>query len=184
MAETNVRMKKKEVGPFEFSEQTMEEMGGCGCLLVAGDERKNNVMTIGWGFLGVLWGRPMFMVAVRPSRHTFGFLEESAEFTVNVPRKGIEDALTLCGTKSGRDMDKFKEAGLTRLAGKKVRTPIIEECIVNYECKTVWKTKMQEKDLPGFAKSGFYKSGDFHTVYFGEIVSVRADEDAIVSPSV
>jgi flavin reductase (DIM6/NTAB) family NADH-FMN oxidoreductase RutF len=169
-------MGKREVGLDDFSTETTKILAKPGCLLVSGSLGKPNVMTIGWGLIGKLWGKDVFMVAVRPSRHTFGLIEESGEFTVNVPAKGMEKVAAYCGTKSGRDVDKFKEQGMTALASKKIGAPIIEECPINYECKVIYKEKFVPEHVPDEAKKGFYKDGDFHTIYFGEIVAVHADD--------
>jgi flavin reductase (DIM6/NTAB) family NADH-FMN oxidoreductase RutF len=179
MGDTKIKFSEVRPGDMGNVGHTLESLGGCGCLLVAGDDKENNVMTIGWGSVGILWGKPVFSVLVRKSRHTHQFLEEYGEFTVNVPRIGLDDAVALCGSKSGRDMDKFKEAGLTRLPSKKVKVPGIEECGVIFECKTIWKTEVDERvmAIPTFAKAKFYPKGDLHTIYFGEIVAARAGED-------
>jgi flavin reductase (DIM6/NTAB) family NADH-FMN oxidoreductase RutF len=171
---------KIKISPTAFAAETSRALENPGCLLASGDAKKENVMTIGWGAIGVLWGRPVFMVAVRPSRHTHELLERTGEFTVNVPRKGMEAAVAYCGAVSGRDFDKFKETRLTKLAGEKVGAPIIAECCVNYECKVLWKTKVDDSVMavPDDVKKRFYPKGDLHTVYFGEIVAARADEDA------
>ena len=76
------------------------------------------------------------MVPVRKSRYTHGLIEKSGEFTVSVPlNKDLKDALMFCGTKSGRDYDKFKECNLTPIPGKEIDTPVIGECQLHYECK-------------------------------------------------
>ena len=150
---------------------------GCGCLLVSGDVGEANVMTIGWGLIGPLWGRPFFMVAVRPSRHTFGFIEKTGDFTVNVPRKGMEEIADYCGSVSGREHDKFKEKSLTLKPGKKVGSPVISECGVNYECKVAYRTKVFPSGLPQDIQRDSYPSGNYHTLYFGEILYTSADSD-------
>ncbi|MFH1622944.1 MAG: flavin reductase family protein [Candidatus Aenigmatarchaeota archaeon] len=173
-------MKKVKILPTAFADETSRALENPGCLLVSGDASKANVMTIGWGAIGVLWGKPVFMVAVRPSRHTYALLERTGEFTVNLPRKGMEATVAYCGAVSGRDVDKFKEKHLTKLPGEKVRTPIIAECGVHYECRVLWKTKVDDSvmPVPDDVKKRFYPKGDLHTVYFGEIVAARADDDA------
>jgi flavin reductase (DIM6/NTAB) family NADH-FMN oxidoreductase RutF len=155
----------------------MRVLRGCGCLLVSGDLAEANVMAIGWGLIGPLWGRPFFMLAVRPSRHTFGFIEKTGDFTVNVPRKGMEEIIDYCGSVSGREHDKFKEKGLTLEPGRSVDSPIISECGVHYECKVVYKTKVIPNGLPQDILSDSYPSGNYHTLYFGEIFYTRADRD-------
>jgi len=128
-------MAKKKIPLTGYAEETAKVLDRCGCLLVSGDMEKANVMTIGWGLIGVLWGKPVFMVAVRPSRHTFKFLEKFGDFTVNVPKRDMEEVAEYCGAISGRDCDKFKEKGLAIGRSKKVSSPIISDCIVHYECK-------------------------------------------------
>jgi len=167
--------KKTEISTFRFLDETINRLDEMGLLLVSGTLKRANVMTIGWGLPGILWGKPLFIVAVRPSRYTYQFLEETGDFTVNVPRRGMKDIVAYCGTVSGRDHDKFKEKELTLLPSKQVKSPIIGECIVHYECKVAYKTKVVKEDLPSDILSTCYPSGDYHTLYFGEIVTVHAD---------
>jgi len=171
-------MKKLKVPLTAYSEETIQTFNRCGCLLVSGKTKKANVMTIGWGLIGILWGKPFFMVAVRHSRHTHNFIEEVGDFTVNVPKKGMEKIVKYCGTVSGRKYDKFKEKGLTLMPGKKVNSPIISECVIHYECKVAFKSEVISSGLPRKIKWMYYKLGDYHTLYFGEILAAFADEDA------
>ena len=79
-----------------------------GLLLASiGKNGENNIMTIGWGLIGVLFRKPTFIVAVRKSRYSYKLLNETGVFTVNVPGEGMAEAVDFCGTKSGRDYDKF-----------------------------------------------------------------------------
>jgi flavin reductase (DIM6/NTAB) family NADH-FMN oxidoreductase RutF len=104
-------------------------------------------------------------------------MEQVSDFTVNVPPRELA-AASLCGTKSGREHDKFQEAGLTPIPSREVRSPIIRECVVHYECRTVNRVDMVPDALVQSVREKFYKNGDFHRVYFGEIVASYADEDA------
>lgn len=153
-----------------------------GLLLVSvGLDGKPNVMTIGWGLIGTLWRKPVYMVAVRKSRYTHILLEETGDFTVNVPKNGMGEITNLCGTVSGRDHDKFKEARLTPIQGRRVKAPSIEECIIHYECRTVGKLKVSVEAISKEILSEAYPSGateSFHTLYFGEILSAYAEENA------
>mgnify|MGYP000084460845 CR=1 FL=1 len=91
-------------------------------------------MTIGWGSLGFKWGQPTFTVMVRQSRYTKELIDANPEFTVSFPvKEGFAQALGLCGSKSGRDLDKFAAAGLTTKAGESVSIPVIKAaaCIWN-----------------------------------------------------
>lgn len=168
-------MAKLKVSLTAYAEETMRVLDGCGCLLVSGSMKKANVMTIGWGLIGYLWGKPFFMVAVRPSRYTHEFIEKIKDFTVNVPKKGMEDVVNYCGSVSGREHDKFKEKELILEPSKKVNSPIISDCIINYECKVKFKSKVISSDLPSKIKLMYYRDGDCHTLYFGEILATFAD---------
>ena len=168
-------MTKVEVAQTAYTEETIGVLRRCGCLLVSGDMNKANVMTIGWGLIGPLWGRPFFLVAVRPSRYTFGFIEKTGDFTVNVPRKGMEEIADYCGSVSGREHDKFKEKSLTLRPGTKVESPVISECGIHYECKVAYETKVIPSGLPHDILRDSYPSGNYHTLYFGEILYTSAD---------
>ena len=168
---------KRQVDLTAYSEETINTFKNCGCLLVAGNPNKANVMTIGWGLIGRLWEKPFFMVAVRPSRYTYGFIEEAGDFTLNVPKKGMEETLEYCGTVSGRNHNKFKEKGLTLKSARKVKSPIISECIVHYECRTSYKSRVSPT-LPKNIMDECYPTGDYHTIYFGEILDTYAEDDA------
>ena len=170
--------RKTGISPVTYLNETTRILGQCGLLLVSGKMAHANVMTIGWGLVGILWGNPFFMVAVRPSRYTYRFMEETDDFTVNVPGKDMEEVTDYCGTVSGRDHDKIKEKGLTLMPSEHVESPIIAECVVHYECKVVYKTQIVPKDLPKDIISTRYPCGDYHTLYFGEILAIYADDDA------
>jgi len=172
-------MAKVEVRYTDYFAQTIQRMREDGLLLVTmGMGGKTNVMTIGWGMMGSIWARPVFIVLVRPSRHTYTRLEQVGDFTVNVPPRELAAAVSYCGTVSGRDHDKFQEMQLTLIASREVRPPIIKECVVHYECRTLHRNDVAPDALVQVVREEFYASGDFHRVYFGEIVAAYADEDA------
>jgi len=158
------------IDPFGAVGETMECLQGDGALLVSGEV--GNPMTIGWGMIGIIWGRPVFTVLVRPSRHSFSLLEELGEFTVNVPTDGLTKALSICGTRSGRDVNKVELAGLSLGTSADIRVPFIEECAVHYECRVIHKTSVIEADLEPTINSMVYRSGNLHNIYHGEIAGV------------
>jgi len=169
-------MSKTEIPFMKYSEKTMEIMQNPGLLLVSvGKDGKLNAMTIGWGFIGVIWRKPVFIVAVRPSRYTYKLIEETGDFTVNVPSKEMSDVVEYCGTVSGREHDKFKEKNLKAVPSKHVKSPIIDQCPINYECKVIYKTKLEPTIIPEDVKSLFYPGNDYHTLYLGEILTVHAN---------
>ncbi len=170
---------KVEAGNFDYLNETLDVLGKPGLLLVSTDaDGKPNAMTIGWGTVGIIWGKPIFVVLVRPSRYTHGLMEQTEDFTVNVPSAELREAVAFCGSKSGRDYDKFAEKGLTAVPGKKVKSPIIDECVIHYECKVVHKNDVLKDELANAIVSSAYPAGDFHTIYYGEILSVYASPDA------
>ncbi|MFB0505024.1 MAG: flavin reductase family protein [Candidatus Bathyarchaeia archaeon] len=171
-------MMKLDVPFTAYAEETVGILGRIGCLLVSGNIEKANVMTIGWGLAGRFWGRPFFLVAVRPSRYTHRFIEETKDFTVNVPRKGMEEIVSYCGSVSGREHNKFEEKRLTLTPGRKVSAPSIPECVIHYECKVSYRTNVVPSALSDDILRGSYRSGNYHTLYFGEILATYADEDA------
>jgi flavin reductase (DIM6/NTAB) family NADH-FMN oxidoreductase RutF len=162
---------RTRTGDFEAALETYERLRSPGALLVAG-AGKSNIMTIGWGVLGVIWGRPVLTVLVRPSRHTHGFMESHDEFTVCIPTKEMKEAVAFCGTKSGRDVDKAAECGFTMKPGIETAVPYIHECPVHYECRIVQRNQVEASTLDAEIVGQYYPSGDFHTVYFGEILGV------------
>lgn len=154
--------------------QTSEALAalGDGAFFTAGDASAANTMTIGWGTIGIMWGKPVFVAVVRPSRYTYEFVEKSGEFTVSLPRRGeMGEALGICGSVSGRDGDKFAAAGLTLQAGRAVSAPVIAGCGLYYECRVVGRQQLAPGDLSGDINAAWYAEGNHHTVYYGEIVA-------------
>jgi flavin reductase (DIM6/NTAB) family NADH-FMN oxidoreductase RutF len=177
-------MDREKVDTFKYVREMNELLRKNGIFLVSGsitDNRqsfKPNAMTIGWGFLGTMWGKPVCIVAVRHSRHTFKLMEEAKSWIVCIPAKGMEATLDFCGTKSGRDHDKFKECKLTAKKGIEVDSPYIDECPVHIECTTVFKTDMKPGQLEAGIEKEMYKTKDFHMLYMGEVKGVYAVKDA------
>ncbi len=172
---TKVRLRYTDL----FAE-TIQRMREDGLLLATtGADGKPNVMTIGWGTIGSIWSRPIFIVLVRPSRYTYSRLEQVSDFTVNVAPRELAAAVNHCGTVSGREHDKLQEMHLTPVPSREVRAPIIKECIAHYECRTVHRNDLAPEAIAEAVREEFYASGDFHRVYFGEIVTAYADEDAV-----
>ncbi len=163
----------------DYLKETNKMLGQGGLLLASVDDQGNpNAMTIGWGTVGIIWGKPIFVVLVRPSRYTHGLIEITDDFTVNVPPPELADKVLYFGTVSGRDQDKFKAKGLTTTPGKKVKSPIVEECVIHYECRVVHKNDVIPDELTEEIRNSAYPQGDFHRIYFGEILAVYADVDA------
>ena len=161
---------RKKMGTFDLTQITIAQLGKNGLLLVAG--KQGNPMTIGWGTIGIIWGRPVFQVLVRPSRFTFGLMEETAEFTINVPTDSQKNEVLLCGTLSGRDTNKTDKCDFTLAKSEIVSVPYIRECPIHYECRTIHKNNVVNAQLDREIVAGSYKAGDYHTIYFGQILGV------------
>jgi len=163
----------------DYLRETLDALADPGCLLATrGNDGTQNAMTIGWGTIGIIWGRPVFVVLVRPSRHTWKLLEENGDFTVNVPPPELREAVGICGSRSRRDHDKFAETGLTPVPSRRVAAPVIEQCVIAYECRTIHRNHVVPEALAPAVARDCYRSGDFHTLYFGQILGVLAEPDA------
>lgn len=163
-------MSIKRIKFNEYSSEGLEQLRK-GAFLTLKDGDEVNTMTIGWGSISVIWNKPIFMVAVRYSRHTYDLIEKAKEFTVSIPlANDLKKELAYCGSKSGRNVNKFQECNLTLLDGQKILTPVIEECELHYECKVVYQQAMEPATLEEELKNRFYSNNDYHVLYFGEIV--------------
>jgi len=170
---------KRRIEYTKHFEAVMTALTGRGLLLGSYDAAgKPNIMTIGWGSLGSIWGEPMWTVLVRPSRHTHACIEHSACFTVNVPTAAMGMACAVCGSRSGRNMDKFAECELTAEKGAAVLAPRVAECPIVYECQVVHSNDVLPKKLADEIIRGAYMDGDYHTVYFGKILGAYAAGNA------
>jgi flavin reductase (DIM6/NTAB) family NADH-FMN oxidoreductase RutF len=129
-----------------------------------------NTMTIGWAAMGFCWRKPVFMVAVRDSRHTFTIIEDAADYTVSIPTGDMKDAIMYCGTQSGRDGDKLAACGLKTTPAQQVVSPVIDIPGIHVECRIVYKSAMDPAHLAGDLAT-LYPEKDYHTLYFGEIAA-------------
>ena len=160
-------------------EAVMKALTSRGLLLGSYDASgKPNIMTIGWGSVGSIWGIPLCIVLVRPSRYTYQCIEHTGCFTVNVPAEELSAACAVCGTLSGRDRDKFGECDLTAEKAGSVLAPTVAECPIVYECQVVHSNDVVPEKLAEEIVSGAYVNGDFHRVYFGKILAAGAAENA------
>ena len=118
---------KEKINVFEYSREILEALNK-GILITSKYEDKVNTMTISWGALGIEWSKPMFTIYVREHRFTKSLLDKNPEFTVNVPLDDYDKKIVgLAGVKSGRDMDKIKELGLTLEEPETISVPGIKE---------------------------------------------------------
>ena len=172
---------KQQVNAFDYAGHICESMRR-GILLTTKSNEKVNTMTIGWGTIGIEWGRPIFVAYIRIGRHTRQMLDESGEFTVNIPYGEVNSKiLGFCGTKSGRDTDKIHEMGLDLVDSSVVDVPGIRQFPLTLECKVLSQKVQNIPILPDAIQHRYYPQGidgsdpgkneDFHVAYYGEIVN-------------
>ena len=157
-------MTMEKIDYLQGTDNTISDIKSKGAFLVVKSEVDNriNTMTIGWASLGFMWGKPIMTVMVRKSRFTYQLIEEATSFTVSIPEDDLKGALKFCGTKSGRDFDKFEKCNLATISSKKVVSPIINIPGMHYECKIVCKSEMDPKLVYSKYKENYYKGNDFH----------------------
>jgi flavin reductase (DIM6/NTAB) family NADH-FMN oxidoreductase RutF len=174
-------MAKKKIDALDYAKEILTALPK-GILLNTKAEDKVNSMVIGWGSIGIEWGRPIFTAYVREGRHTMSLIEKNPEFTISVPLEGAFDAniIKACSAKSGRDIDKIKEAGLTLEEPEVISVPGLREFALTLECKLVLASKQElsamdaslmkwyPQDVPS-ESTGSNK--DTHIALYGEIVS-------------
>jgi len=147
-----------------------------GAFLTVRAADAQNTMTIGWAMLGVIWQKPVLMVAVRNTRHTFGLMEKAPDFTVTVPSGDMSRETAFCGTKSGRDLDKFAMCPLKTAKGRHGASPIIQTPGMHFECKKMYQSAMNPAHLDSGLDQAIYPKKDYHTLYFGEILACYETE--------
>lgn len=168
-------MKREALALDELTLDIFRALGERWMLLAAGTAApgKFNMMTVSWGALGVLWDKPIAIVFVRPTRHTHKFMEESDSFTLSAFPAQFGDALLLCGTKSGRDVDKAREAGLTPVASTRVAAPSFDEAELVLECRKLYFSDINPANFATREIGKHYPKRDYHRCYIGEVVAVH-----------
>jgi flavin reductase (DIM6/NTAB) family NADH-FMN oxidoreductase RutF len=170
---------KKFVDPFEYAGTICKAMSG-GILLTTKLDGQVNTMTIGWGMLGIEWGKPIFLALVRESRYTKKLLDGNGEFTVNIPLGSVDKKiLGICGSKSGRDLDKIAQLQLTLEEPEKISVPGIRELPLTLECRILYRQIQDSYALPGEIIQRYYpgEAHDQHTAFYGEILSAYIIEE-------
>lgn len=153
---------KKEV-PLKKAHRLLNT--GCVLLVTSAYRDRYNIMALAWQT--PLSGRPPLVgIAVAVQHFTCELINKSLEFALNIPGAGLLEKVNRCGKISGREVDKFKETGLTPFAAKKVRAPLIEECLGHLECGVVER----------------YKAGD-HFFFVGEVLAASVEDGLFLEES-
>ena len=171
-------MKRKYIDVHEYAGVITKALER-GVFLTTKAGEKVNSMVIGWGHVGRIWELPVFVAYVRTCRFTRELLDRNPEFTVNVPINGFDrKAFAVCGTESGRDRDKIREAGLELVPPEIISVPAILEYPLTLECRVIYREEQTAARLPERIRGRFYNvEKDDHVSYYGEIVSAYILED-------
>ena len=164
-------MEFKKIKPQEIKGNPFEMIGKQWMLITGGNGDGFNSMTASWGALGVLWEKPVTHCFVRPTRHTYNFMESSEYYTLSFYDEKYRDKLTYFGTVSGRDEDKVKGSGLT---------PKVLDCgAVCYEeaslvivCRKIYDYDFDPAKFLDPTTEKNYPNKDYHRAYIGEVVEV------------
>ena len=127
-------------------------------ISVADKDGNANIITVAWAGT-ICTNPPMVSISVRPERYSYEMIKQTGEFVINLTTKDLAFATDYCGVKSGRDVDKFKEMGLTPVPADKVKAPLIKESPINIECRVTEVKRLGSHDM-----------------FLAEVVAVHADE--------
>lgn len=158
-----VDVKELALNPFDaIGEQWM--------LITAGTKETCNTMTASWGGMGVLWNKNVVTAYIRPQRYTKKFVDEQEYFTLSFFGQEWREALTLCGRKSGRDIDKVKECGFTVAEGAG-GAPYFEEAELVLVCRKLYEDTIKPECFHDRScDEKCYPTRDHHTFYIAEVV--------------
>lgn len=162
-------MKFKKMLTTEF-DRVFDSVGRRKFLLGAGCAADHNMMTCGWGGLGVLWGDDVSFIFVRPTRHTFTYIENEPKYSVCLFDEEDKEKLNFCGTHSGKDCDKAQEAGLTPIdLDGTVAFAEAREILI---CEKLYFDDIKPEQFLEYNLCKHYPEGDYHRVYIGRIKAV------------
>lgn len=163
-----------EISVESLSFNPFSKIGKEWMLITAGNEEKANTMTASWGGLGVMWGKNVVFVVIRETRYTKEFIDSNDTFSLTFLEEDYRPALNYLGTVSGRDEDKIEKAGLHLSYADGV--PYLSEGKLVLTCKKMSATPITpEHFLNGTIEEKWYKDGNLHTLYIGEITGVLAE---------
>jgi flavin reductase (DIM6/NTAB) family NADH-FMN oxidoreductase RutF len=161
---------RRSVDPYREASEVLYRMthGGVLCTVVDA-QGAANVLTLGWGQIGPGYhGHPICTIAITPRRYSWHMIEEVPEFVLGIPDDALQDAVALCGSRSGREGTKFAAAGLAPVPSLHVRPPSIRECPLNIECRVY--TKVAPPHLLLTPEHRQWPLEEQHTIYFAEVL--------------
>ncbi len=169
-------MLKKNI--LSFNKNVFNDIGNLWPILTCGDNKIGyNAMTVSWGGFGVLWGKNVAFVFVRQSRYTYEFIENSNSVTLSFLSDEYKNAKALFGSKSGRDVDKFKETGLHATFDVDYNGYYIAESEYVLKLKKLYSVDIPYEKLPQNIIDKYYPNGDMHRMYVCEVSQYLENEE-------
>jgi flavin reductase (DIM6/NTAB) family NADH-FMN oxidoreductase RutF len=159
-----------DIDPYKINENVFDLLDNKWMLITAGTAEHFNTMTASWGGLGVLWNKSIVTIYIRPQRYTYKFVEENPSFNISFFEEQYKPALNVCGSKSGRDLDKVKEAGLTPVITPKGNITF-QEAYLTIDCRKLYADDLKSDNfIDKRIIDKTYPTQDFHRFFIGEIV--------------
>ena len=160
-----------EIDPKNIKDNPIKMIADEWMLVSVGNEAHHNMMTASWGFVGEMWGKDCAITAVRPTRYTYEFMKECDTFALCFMGDN-SDVHKICGSKSGRDIDKVSATGLTPVYD--CGTMYFEEARLVLICKKMYADDLRESGFCDKEALNKWYHNDLHTMFYGEIIKVLA----------
>ncbi len=165
----------RQIQPDEFKISPFHLIGQEWMLIAAEREGKTNAMTASWGGLGVMWGRNVAFIVIRPQRFTKEFVDNSATFSLNFFDPSYKEALGYFGKVSGRDEDKIGKTGLT--VEHADNAPYFAQAKAAIICRKLYAQPYKPEFFVDSEPDGtWYPDKDYHTLYLGEVLRIMSRE--------
>lgn len=159
------------IKPEDIQDNIFKLIGKDWMLITAGNLQRYNTMTASWGFMGILWNKPIAVCFIRPQRFTLEFVEKSPYYTLSFFSDEYHKALQFCGDNSGRDHDKAKETGLIPIRTSLNNITFSQARLV-LECKKLYSGSIKEENfVMKELINKNYPQKDFHRYFFGEVIN-------------
>lgn len=166
----------KEIAPSLIDDNFIKAIGTDWMLITAGDHVAHNTMTASWGGVGFMWNKPIAIAVIRPQRFTYEFTEREPMLTLSFLDEEYRQALTYCGTHSGRDENKISKAGLS-VAFTDDDVPAISQARLVLECRKLYTDMLREENfLDKSIIEKWYSAKDYHKAYILEITHAYIKE--------
>lgn len=168
-------MSFKEISPEQFNENVFKLIGKDWLLLAGTVDGRTNAMTASWGGMGIMWGKPVAYVFIRPQRYTKEFVDKAEGMSISVFGEDRRKMLSYFGTVSGRDEDKIAKSGLTRLEYN--GQVCFEEARAAMVCRKLYAQELKKECfVDKDSDDRWYQDGDYHTMYVMEIEKILVRE--------